>query len=383
MDNIEKKHIMKSNNLIDCSYRLTLNEQRFINMACKKLKPIFVDKNLSVNELEALASANVFGEIEIGIPEYKREFSVRGNNIYTEIESIANSLYEKEITYYDENETLVRKRWVITCKFNKSTKKVILKFHPDLLMDLMIFKGRYTKLNYSFLTTVKSFYAGRLYELLRQYLAIGSRSFELEEIRFKFNLLDGEYPKYANFKQKILKPSIDWINKNSDIMVSLEEIKKGRAVHKLKFTIKQSSLFSDEITNLVIVDGQMNMDKEIENSSVYHKIRSIIELDLTAEQIDGVCDSAINGLKYNQIGNIKVLDYISEKWDITKKYFEDKEAVSQIDYINFLKASLKNNYKKYIKNNKHRAFNDYEQRQYSEDDWSSIENRLLGWDKEE
>lgn len=381
MDNIEKKHIMKSNNLIDCSYRLTLNEQRFINMACKKLKPIFVDKNLSVNELEALASANVFGEIEIGIPEYKREFGVKSNNIYTEIEGIANSLYEKEITYYDENECLVRKRWVITCKFNKSTKKVILKFHPDLLMDLMIFKGRYTKLSYSFLTTVKSFYAGRLYELLRQYLAIGTRGFDLEEIRFKFNLLDGEYSKYANFKQKILKPSIDWINKNSDILVSLEEIKKGRAVTKLKFNIKQSSIITNDFTNLVISDGQTNMDKEIENSSVYHKIRSIVEIDLTAEQIDGICDSAINGLKYNQIGNIKVLDYISEKWKITKEYFNDRDNVVTNDYVNFLKSALKKNYKKY-NNKKTIPFNDFDQREYSQNQWNDMESRLLGWDKE-
>lgn len=348
-------------------------------MACKKLKPIFVDKNLSVNELEALASANVFGEIEIGIPEYKREFGIRSNNIYTEIESIANSLYEKEITYYDESENLVRKRWVITCKFNKVTKKVILKFHPDLLMDLMIFKGRYTKLNYSFLTTVKSFYAGRLYELLRQYLAIGTRSFELDEIRFKFNLLDGEYPKYANFKQKILKPSIDWINKNSDIIISLEEIKKGRSVHKLKFTIKKSSLISDEITNLVIVGEQTNMDKEIENSSVYHKIRNIVDLGLTAEQIDGICDSAINGLKYNQIGNVKVLDYISEKWNLTKKYFNNKENATPKDYVNFLKASLKENYKERVNP---KSFTGYDQRQYTEDEWNNIENKLLGWDKQ-
>lgn len=140
---VKSKHITKSNNLIDCSCKLTLNEQRFINMAFNKLTSIFVDKNLSISELKELVRANVFREIEIGLPEYKKEFGVNSDNIYMEIENIANSLYGKEIVYLDKDNTLVRKRWIITCKLNKSTEKVTIKFHPDLIMNLMMFKDRY------------------------------------------------------------------------------------------------------------------------------------------------------------------------------------------------------------------------------------------------
>lgn len=367
---LKKEHIIKSNNLIECSYNLTLMEQRLINLACKKLKPMFIDKNVSIEEFKRLAMANLFEDIEIGVPEYKNEFNVKSNNIYAEMDKATSSLFEKKITYYDEEGFLVEKRWVITSKYNKSTKKVRLKFHPDLLMDLLIFKGRYTKLNCTFLSTVKSFYSARLYELLRQYLNIGSRSFEVEELRFKFNLMDGEYPKYSNFKQKILTPSIKWINENSDIAVELEEIKKGRKVNSLKFNI----VSKDNIGSPKKVAFIEEFENESENTA-YHKIKNIVNIPLTAGQIESICDSAINGLKNNNIKDVRVLDYIEEKWNITMQYSKNRKDVN---LIGFLLAALRSNYESPKKVAQMDLWGG-EQRNYSEEEWDDIEKRLLGW----
>ncbi|MGL5150407.1 MAG: replication initiation protein, partial [Clostridium sp.] len=176
-----KEHIYKSNSLIDCSYKLSLSEQRLISLGCKKLKPIFVDKNITIDEFKILVEANIFDPIEITVPEYKAEFGVKSNNVYGEMKSIVDSLYERSIVYYDNKGKLTKKRWVITSIFDEEIKSVIIKFHPDLLVDLLVFKGQYTKLNYSFLTTVKNSYVGRIYELLRQYLFIKKRYFEISE----------------------------------------------------------------------------------------------------------------------------------------------------------------------------------------------------------
>ena len=374
MEKNNKQHIMKSNNLIDCSYKLTLSEQRLINLACKKLKPMFVSKNISFEELKMLAETNFFEAIEITVPEYKKEFKIKSNNVYNEMARVTNSLFEKEIIYFDEEGNLTKKRWVITCKFNEVTKKVIIKFHPDLLMDLLIFKGQYTKLNYSFLTTTKSFYASRLYELLRQYLNIGCRGFDIQDLRFKFGLKDGEYPMYANFKQKILKPSIKWINENSDICVEVSEDKLGtRSVKKLDFTIKSQDF---DLKTPKLVTSQTTMDEFIEEKSGYLAIRNKLNVELTAEEVETICDSAINGLKDCGLKDVKVLDYIQDKWDIVKKYGKNKK---DFNYVGALITALKNNWSNNkvinIEDSKKLKFNNFEGRDYN---WDALEEMALG-----
>lgn len=334
----QKTHIVKSNGLIDSSYKLTLAETRLINIACKKLKPKFVERNISLSELDKLVMANMFGEMEISIPEYKDEFNIKSNSIYKELKSVAESLYEKGIEYFDEEGSLVKKRWVITCKYNDKTKKVVIRLHPDLMLDLMVVRSNYTKLNYSFMTTVKSFYASRLYELLRQYLRIGQRTFDLNDLRFRFALLDSEYPLYSNLKQKVLKPSIKWINDNSDIQVIMSEDKVGRSVKRLKFDIKPK--YAEQETPKSVIEEQMSMD-DFSGNSVYHIISSILGMELTAQNVNSISDAAIEGLKNNNLNEVKILDYIKEKWEFTKKSNDIKPIESP---IGFLIVALKKNW---------------------------------------
>lgn len=378
-----KAVILKSNILIDSSYKLTLQEQRILNIACKKLKPLFVEKNKSINEFKAYAETKAFELIEIGVKDYLGEYSTKSKSVYKDLEKVATSLYKKEIIYFDENDDLTRKRWVITCKYKEKQGKIALKFHPDLVTDLLVFQGNYTQLNYAFLNSVKSFYASRMYELLRQYLTIGKRTFELEELRFKLGLIDTEYPKYANFKQRVLKPSIDWINNNSDIDIEFIEDKCGtRSVKKITFKItsKARENIKDNVVQL-----SLQVDEE---ESAFKKIREIVNIPLTAEQVQIICDATAIGLSQNNLKDIKTLDYIKSKWETAKAYANKSESPN---YIGALIQSLKNNWGgntmiENIDNNNNKnkkvkkpklKFNNYKGREYTDEEWNGIEHGLL------
>lgn len=381
MEENNKQHIVKSNNLIDCSYKLTLAEQRLINLACKKLKPIFVSKNISFEELVLLAKTNFFEPIEITVPEYKREFNIKSNNVYREMVKITESLRKKEIIYFDEEKGLIKKWWVITSIYDFKAKKVCITFHPDLIMDLLIFNGRYTKLNYSYLATTKSFYSNRMYELLRQYLNIGYRSFDIQDLRFKLGLKDTEYPRYANLKQKILEPSRKWINENSDIYIEIHENKLGaRNVKKLDFIIKQQNI--EENNSPKSITFQTSINEFIEENSAYMTIKDILNIDLTAEEVDLICNSAIDGLNSNNMTNIKVLDYIKEKWEIVNQYAKNKK---DFNHIGALIKALKDNWqspkKVILEENKTKIkFNNFEGRGSDYYGNPELERQLLGWD---
>ena len=86
-------------------------------------------------------------------------------------------------------------------------------------------------------------YGIRMYELLKQYEKIGQRTLEVQQLKDCFNITD-EYPRFANFYQKVIKKSIEDINANTDISVPISEIqkiKRGRSVYALRFPIYRKS----------------------------------------------------------------------------------------------------------------------------------------------
>lgn len=368
---MDKVHIVKSNNLIEGGYKLTLMEQRLINLACKKLRPIFISKNISLNELHRQAELNSFEDIEITVPEFRKEFDIVSNNIYKELTKTVDSLFNKEIVIYSNNE-VTRKRWVITCTYSKSTKKVIIRFHPDLITDLLIFKSQYTKLDYKFLTTTKNSHTTRIYELMRQYLLIGTREISIEDLRFKLGLLNGEYPAYSNLNQKILKPAIEWINSNSDIQVDYTEIKNGRKIVAIVFKINNNEL--NKIKQ-VAKPTEESMEN-VENNKI---LENILGISLTPHESNKIYDYAIQALKTHNLQDTKLLNYISTKWNIVSKYTENKPDYNK---IGALLIALKENWTTLSSsgNKPQLKFNNFNGREYTQEEWIELERRLLGWE---
>lgn len=83
-------------------------------------------------------------------------------------------------------------------------------------------------------------YARRVFELLKQYQKIGFREIAIEDWKKMF-LIENEYPRFPNFYQRIVLPSIRAINKHTDIWIDEDKItrrKKGRSVYSLIIPIK-------------------------------------------------------------------------------------------------------------------------------------------------
>lgn len=81
----------------------------------------------------------------------------------------------------------------------------------------------------------------RMYELLKQYQAIGHRLLYVEDMR-RILGYEKEYPRFADFHRYFIKPAIDAINKETDIEVYKEEkIKKGRKIDAIHFYFRAKS----------------------------------------------------------------------------------------------------------------------------------------------
>lgn len=119
---------------------------------------------------------------------------------------------------------------------NKETFKITL---ADRLYRHLIDYTVYAPLSLDILTKFKSFYAQRLYELLRLWSrtdTLITKSFKIEQLRFILGA-ENKYPEYKNFKQRVLNQAIKEINQFGNMKLDIEEVKNGRKVVEIKFSI--------------------------------------------------------------------------------------------------------------------------------------------------
>jgi plasmid replication initiation protein len=366
---IVKKQIIKSNNLIEGSYKLTMSENRLIDLALTNLEVAMLDKNLSAEEVKTLIKQKEFDEIEINVIDYKKEYGIKNNTIYEDLAQTAKRLYDRSLIYF-ENDDLVMKRWVITCKYKEDSCAVAIQFHPDLIPDLMIFKSCYTRFDFDVKKYIRSYYTCRIYELLKQYEAIGRRLFEIDQIRFLLGIEDGEYPEYSNFKQRILKPAVEQINKVTDLYCEFEEIKKKKKVEKIRFKFVKQSVNYQIKEQLSFLDNEVAITSEHNEYNIVKEFRELLGITISPMQIDKIIRLAASAIKKHNI-NLPIKEYIKQKKIVVDEYSKKTTIKS---YLGAIIRAIQENWTLILKQDR---FNDYEQREY---DFDKLEKGLLGWD---
>ncbi len=312
--------VCKSNRLIESSYRLTTAENRLLYIAMSKLKVYILNKNTNIAEVEqAIKSAN-FDLIHIDVIEYKRKFHIKSNNLYNQLSTIAKSLFNEQIIYFSSNNKITQIRWVITCQYDEDNKSVSIQFHPDLIKDLLVLKDKFTRMLFDNFLNIKKKYSFRIYELCKQYLIIGSRIFDVEDLRFKLCLKDTEYRSYGVFKRQVLKTSIKEINECTDIHIDLQEVevdKKTKKVIKIKFIIKKNKIADSTIQEKQL--SFVNSNSSPEDIEIVNKLSNVIGFNLSAGEAESILMTSLNSIDKYQI-NIGVIDYIKNKVDICNQY---------------------------------------------------------------
>lgn len=343
--------IYKSNRLIESSYRLTTAQNRLLYMAMSKLKKIIIDKNMNIKQVEDAINSAKFETIYIDVIEYKKKFNIKANNLYTELAQVADDLFGEEVIYFDSSTNeITRARWVSTCKYSPSKKAIGFLFNAELIKDLLIFKSQYTRMLLDNFINIKSKYSFRIYELCKQYLKIGVRDLNIEDLRFKLCIADDEYKAYSDLKRQVIKPSINEINKNTDIEIALEEIekdKKTRKVKKIRFYIKNNINFRVKIDNkpykqLGFLDRDLNVMSE--DISIVERLSDLLNMTLTAGTSESILASALEGIDEYKL-KTGVIDYIKEKKLICDEYSRFNKVNN---YIGLLIKALKGNWSRLV-----------------------------------
>ena len=213
-----KQLIVKSNLLVEAKYKLTTNEQRII---------LFIlSEKIRKNDIK-------FGVYKFYAEELKHCFG-RGMESFERIVETIKKLRTRSIKIWDGNEE-IDTDWVSYAAFNWDTKEITVEFPQSMEPYLLQLKSRFTSYRVENIIYLKSLYSIRIYELLKQYLQIKSRTFNINELKEILCIPHNGYSRYSHFRIKVLDVAHRQINENSDVSFKYEPIKKGKKVVEILF----------------------------------------------------------------------------------------------------------------------------------------------------
>jgi plasmid replication initiation protein len=108
-----------------------------------------------------------------------------------------------------------------------------IKLNNDALPYFFELKNNFTAMQLKSVLNCSSKYAKRLYAIACQWRSVGSKRFELEELKKMLGLIDKkgneQFERISQFKEYVLDIAKKQINEHSDIEIDFELKKKGRA----------------------------------------------------------------------------------------------------------------------------------------------------------
>lgn len=294
----ENNIVSKSNTLIEANSRLNLVEQKMLLCLASNIEP---------NDRD-------FKTYTFPIKQFHELLGLNGSTKYTELSKITKELLSKVIEIR-AGEELIQVSWLSSAIYNRNKGTIDMRFDPLLKPFLLELSSKFTSYRLANVVKLKSTYAIRIYELLKQYEDLRERTISLENLKYYLDAMD-VYPNYANFKQRVLKPSQKELNQKTDISFEFEEIKLGRKVQKIRFIIRaQKKKDSD------LVRFEKKLDKFQQPNTFEQKIK-----------------------RFEERCKEKVFPKVFEKWaahkEIVLEIIEDIRFRSDIDspigYVEFI-----------------------------------------------
>ena len=154
-----------------------------------------------------------------------------------------DKLFEMTTTIETE-EDIIKIHWIDGLRINKQTQIVYFKLHDDMKQYLIKVSQKVIT-NYDIIKKLTTKTEIQLYRYLKRFTGftdvngnIKSKEFNIDSLK---EIIYGKEITNKRFITNYLKPSIDSINKNTDLYISYEPIKSEldkRKIEKIKFDIK-------------------------------------------------------------------------------------------------------------------------------------------------
>jgi plasmid replication initiation protein len=215
-----------ANDLIKGKQKMTLQEARLIRLVITQV--VKEDKDLKTYTANIIELADF-----LGIPS---------SNLYRDMQQLCVSLAGRLILVSTGNprdpwETI---RWVDKAKYHGNSL-ITIKLHEDLRPYVLELDKWFTQYQYKEILSMSSYYAIRLYELIKCQVGIVQYKkeyieYSVAELRVFFDL-GKKLKQWQDFKTNVIEIALREINDKTDIMITTEYIKTSRSITSIRFFV--------------------------------------------------------------------------------------------------------------------------------------------------
>jgi plasmid replication initiation protein len=232
-------NVTMSNKLIRASHSLSLVEKRCVAAIIAK-----IDSRRGSSSHAHLVE---YKKISLTAIDYADTYSIDIKSAYRDLQKAADNLFERKVSIKSltpkGQEIVTKFRWVSSATYAKSLGYVELSFTEEIYPHLNALGREFKQYKLKNASSFRSVYSWRLFEYANSWLeyctANNKRvSVTIDNLR---EMLDA--PKsysYKDFRVRALEPAIKEIKTTSNIEISYDTKKKGRAIHSLNIFVKLS-----------------------------------------------------------------------------------------------------------------------------------------------
>lgn len=219
-----------------------------------------INSSFVLNTLEWRAFTAILARIHPDDEEFKEYFipapelvgDETGGSAYLQIKGLAKRLLNR--TLYVEllgpNGERMSKpdyeyiSFITKARYMRQRGGLFVKVNPDFVPYLLQLteRGNFTKSLTTELKSLNSSHSFKIYWLLSEYRKFGTRTFTVEDLRFRLGIRADEYAdRFNNFKAKVLDKAQEELA-DTDLCFEMELLREGKAVKQIRFTFNASPL---------------------------------------------------------------------------------------------------------------------------------------------
>lgn len=266
-------------------------------------------------------------EFIFSVKEFCNLLDIKATGKYNKLKLSCESLIQSYVSVDTKKGWRVYP-WFHHIDYLENEGKVVVQFHEYLSSYLLYVRDNiYTKLSLNSVLKFQSQYSMRFYMFCRQVLKEwnnkGEKTFTIEELRLLLGVDEDEYPKYGNFKQKVILKAQKEINELSDVHFDFEEEKEARSVVRIRLIITTNSKNKEynnishdgfenksmaELAEMLVKEVLKRWKKEL-NISTLQKYKKSTIIELLSSIMSGCYDSTeikyINSYFKSALDNIE------------------------------------------------------------------------------
>lgn len=194
-------------------------------------------------------SADDRGTITARVEDLASLFPMDDESAYRVVKSCVLGISKKPLEVHNDKGERELWNWFSGFIYSSKNGEFRFKLNPDIKPYLLELKGNFTKYRLGDIYQFRSATTWKMYEVLKKWAVKGEWEVATDDLRHMIGIA-GKYPRWNSFKQWVIDPSLSEINKQSDIKVSYNPLKRGRSIIGLEFRIEEKKRTDEGVIDI-------------------------------------------------------------------------------------------------------------------------------------